>query len=351
MAYGQEIKDKASALLVEGKSHTEISQELGVAYNTIRYWLKPGWRERQQALSKDWAGKNRDRANENTRKWAEAHPEYAHEYYAENRETYLENSKRWGEKNKELIRERSKVYTKTRRDRARKRNKPYVSQYLESHHCAVCGESDPLILCFHHRDPETKDGDISDMIDRRSLQSLQEEIAKCDVLCRNCHRIFHNEEHSEYPRTAKAQEIRGIKSVNGCVICGEKHPAALSFHHKRPETKKAAISSMAGKPRREIAEEIAKCAILCANCHVKVHAGVLSLDDVSIPQYEFSLIDDYRHKRGVDVKGARLNEDKVREIRILLEQGMTQIKVAQLYGVGETTIWNINKGKTWAHVH
>lgn len=60
--------------------------------------------------------------------------------------------------------------------------------------CAVCGESRWWVLDFHHRDPTTKEGNISVMKRRGSRKALLEEIEKCDVLCSNCHRDLHYKE-------------------------------------------------------------------------------------------------------------------------------------------------------------
>jgi hypothetical protein len=52
-------------------------------------------------------------------------------------------------------------------------------EYKKTLRCADCGQSHPATLDFHHLDP------------------AKEEIAKCVVLCANCHRIRHwNEKHS-----------------------------------------------------------------------------------------------------------------------------------------------------------
>ena len=72
----------------------------------------------------------------------------------------------------------------------------------------------------------------------------------------------------------KREEYRAlvaeIRAKSKCEICGENHPACLDFHH---EGDKAIEISNAiphwGKTR--LLEEIAKCKILCANCHRKLH--------------------------------------------------------------------------------
>lgn len=62
--------------------------------------------------------------------------------------------------------------------------------------CQTCGESHPACLQFHHRDPATKDFDIANAIANGwSKVRLQREIAKCDVLCANCHARLHARSH------------------------------------------------------------------------------------------------------------------------------------------------------------
>ncbi len=61
--------------------------------------------------------------------------------------------------------------------------------------CSECGESHPAILDFHHKDPKTKRYDISQMIGKGyAKKSILKEMMKCDILCSNCHRIFHYNE-------------------------------------------------------------------------------------------------------------------------------------------------------------
>lgn len=62
----------------------------------------------------------------------------------------------------------------------------YIHEYLSTHPCVDCGESDPIVLEFDHVRGVKKEK-VSHRA-RISLQAVKEEIAKCDVRCANCHR-------------------------------------------------------------------------------------------------------------------------------------------------------------------
>lgn len=85
---------------------------------------------------------------------------------------------------------------------------------------------------------------------------------------------------SEFTRIkARVEELKAklkeYKQGKSCEFCGENHPACLEFHHKDPSTKTLEVSkaSRYGWAWKQVLEEIAKCIILCANCHRKWHAN------------------------------------------------------------------------------
>ena len=57
--------------------------------------------------------------------------------------------------------------------------------------CAECGVEYPhYVMDLDHRDPANKDMSVANMVgQQRSLVRLKKEIAKCDVVCSNCHRV------------------------------------------------------------------------------------------------------------------------------------------------------------------
>lgn len=103
--------------------------------------------------------------------------------------------------------------------------------------------------------------------------------------CKGCHKIYRKKHYEDnkvkYLKKAvvyKKKEVewyRQLKQSSGCIICGEKEACCLDFHHIRD--KKFVISTSVGRfSRKEILEEIKKCIVVCANCHRKIHAGVIS---------------------------------------------------------------------------
>lgn len=69
------------------------------------------------------------------------------------------------------------------------RNSQFLWDYLKINPCIKCGENDPIVLEFDHKDSFDKITEVSTMAKNgASLEKIKEEINKCDILCANCHR-------------------------------------------------------------------------------------------------------------------------------------------------------------------
>lgn len=78
--------------------------------------------------------------------------------------------------------------------RKREELKQYIEDYKKSNPCCRCGNTDPRVLEFHHKNPKDKKFSIFHSIHNRySINSVAEEIKKTVIVCANCHRIIHDE--------------------------------------------------------------------------------------------------------------------------------------------------------------
>jgi hypothetical protein len=92
---------------------------------------------------------------------------YHREHYEANRQRYIDQAA-------------------AQKKRLRHERTAYLIAYFETHPCVDCGERDPVVLEFDHlRD---KLFDVTQGLDFRSWQSILDEMAKCEVVCANCHR-------------------------------------------------------------------------------------------------------------------------------------------------------------------
>lgn len=66
----------------------------------------------------------------------------------------------------------------------------------------------------------------------------------------------------------RRQRLNALKLAAGCADCGyNAHPAALQFDHLDGETKDGNLSKNLARSWAWIEAEIAKCEVVCANCH------------------------------------------------------------------------------------
>lgn len=101
--------------------------------------------------------------------------------------------------------------------------------------------------------------------------------------CKACRKIWfanHYSENKEYYlernkiTVAKTRQwFRDYKATLSCTTCGENHPACLDFHHTDAATKDFSVAEAVHYSKSRLLKEIAKCIVLCANCHRKHHAN------------------------------------------------------------------------------
>ena len=74
-------------------------------------------------------------------------------------------------------------------------------------------------------------------------------------------------------RRAIRKMIFDAKAAAGCSSCSEKDAVCLAFHHRDPATKRfdLGVAASGSWSLEAVRAEMGKCAVLCANCHAKLH--------------------------------------------------------------------------------
>ena len=156
--------------------------------------------------------------------------------------------------------------------------------------CKDCGRRfQPHQMDFDHRDPEAKLFNIT--ASRAMLMArdpLLAEVAKCDVLCANCHRVrtFALQAGRWAERRARGEVLQTLRSLSmkrraspkrdflldlrdrPCRDCGLRFPAyVMQFDHRDPSEKAFNVAQSWCRATEAILKEAAKCDIVCSNCH------------------------------------------------------------------------------------
>ena len=151
----------------------------------------------------------------------------------------------------------------------RKWSKKVVATRMLGGKCKKCGETNILVLEFHHTRDKIR-GVLNDY-DIRSRDSLNE-IKKCELLCRRCH-----QERGRKGRPLKFKFL-DLAGTTKCSVCGYRgvNPASLEFHHRPGEIKSFNVGNACRGNNLaievgELVKEIRKCCVLCSNCHTLEH--------------------------------------------------------------------------------
>jgi hypothetical protein len=77
----------------------------------------------------------------------------------------------------------------------RRKNRKIQSKELKELYggkCSICGYNKCLdALHFHHKDPNSKDGAVGNILNEKGKNAAYEEAKKCDLICANCHAELH----------------------------------------------------------------------------------------------------------------------------------------------------------------
>jgi hypothetical protein len=190
------------------------------------------------------------------------------------------------------------------------RNREKLREFLKDSTCMDCGIRDFAVLEFDHREPRDKRDDVSSLV-RQHLcwSSISKEIAKCDVVCANCHRrrtaryfgwrkllgldqlvlpVLPKRGTPTYERIKSMRSGLARRHRNRthmytflrehpCTLCGEDDPVVLEFDHTRDKLREVTWIAVFGG-WADLLAEIEKCRVLCANCHRRHTASTAGRD-------------------------------------------------------------------------
>lgn len=159
-------KTQLETLINEELSQRQISKSLGCSHTTVRYWLQ------RYGLKTIHKRRRKHQSNDGSL-------------------CIISSCQHHGET--EFIWEPSKKGFRCKKCRAANvslQRRKLKNKLVEKAggRCVRCGyNKSNWSLHFHHRDPVEKTRDIGLLIRDRKLQPALEEVAKCDLLCANCH--------------------------------------------------------------------------------------------------------------------------------------------------------------------
>lgn len=112
-------------------------------------------------------------------KCKECNRKYQKEHYNNNKDDYQKKARIWERKYKK---------------------EAYGILISKSHDgCRYCGETDFRCLEFNHLDISKKANNISTMVSNKmSINEIEEELKKCEVVCSNCHKKITAEQFGWY---------------------------------------------------------------------------------------------------------------------------------------------------------
>jgi predicted Zn-ribbon and HTH transcriptional regulator len=157
--------------------------------------------------------------------------------------------------------------------------------------CMDCGgRFEPHQMDFDHRDPSAKSFNVTTgraMLMKR--ERLLAEVAKCDIVCANCHtvRTYGLQARRWAEKRAKGHILQTPRSLSRqrravpkrdllltlrrrpCSDCGFLFPPhVMQFDHRNPPEKSFNVAQSWCRSTEAVPNEALKCDIVCHNCHL-----------------------------------------------------------------------------------
>lgn len=137
---------------------------------------------------------------------------------------------------------------------------------------------------------------------------------------------YTGEQKREYQREWMRKRREEFFSDKSCVKCNSID--SLELDHINPATKVSHSIWSWSKARRD--EELAKCQVLCENCHKEKSAT--------------------EAPKGSQHGMSKLTEDEVVEMRRMYSSGVRQYELVRLFKIDKRTVSLVVNNKMWKHI-
>lgn len=112
----------------------------------------------------------------------------------------------------------------------------------------------------------------------------------CSLTCKNRDTNNRHQNYASQQARGLRRKLQLITEAGGsCTACGYRQNfAALTWHHLDRVLKSFSLDvrAMSNRSEAEVRSEIAKCVLLCANCHAEAHFPNLSIGPAQTPTSE-----------------------------------------------------------------
>jgi hypothetical protein len=97
----------------------------------------------------------------------------------------------------------------------------------------------------------------------------------CSIKCKQSDINHRLQSYSMQQQRGRQRKLHLIRQLGGaCQRCGYmRNHAAITFHHRSPEAKSFQLDlrNLSNRTWQRVLDEVAKCDLLCSNCHLEVH--------------------------------------------------------------------------------
>lgn len=142
-----------------------------------------------------------------------------------------------------------------RREQVRRRRRALKHRYrefketLECSMCGLSGKDNAWALDFHHIDRENKTTSVSHLVSGGyGWERIMEEVALCEVICANCHRKEHYDEHmAKLAAGLEGEDLASPRIDNPEFARMGRKKQRRRHRHERRKAREAAMEKAGGR--------------------------------------------------------------------------------------------------------